>query len=471
MLNAQVTLLCGDVEISWTRFVRVFSSFEENFPIVRKMAELWQGHVWNHDMSQTDIISLLQAFAESGCARNLDRLYAIAGLSSDVTLVATQEMSEALPEDGSRILLPVDYSQDDMRGYTAFARNWMKCHSGSIDDLLVCASIRSQGLPTTGTASWMPDWSLEVIRKQLRPALSDSIFSLSEDFERSLWERPPHPGAVRWDRNIELEIRRGTLFGTHGKGAVRVVETLEPFPEISDFADIQCWIVSIWNELVKSALALVQLDESNTRFMAEQFLDTLLGAVDHTHGHAPERSDINHKTVFEIFQDVCMRSAATTNVDPGLAQSPFREICATMRRRRFIKWDYPNEHIDDSNTARKALGLRHSSKLGYFEPPPRQASSDASRHLIPLRVGVAPDNAQVGDDIFFTNPSLASRRAGYFNYAHGFILRNVQGPGPGEERNVPSYNLIGDCALVFIKEDHRLHKYGVHFDSRKIRLL
>ncbi|KAI0145758.1 heterokaryon incompatibility protein-domain-containing protein [Hypoxylon sp. NC0597] len=167
VLSPNVTLFCSLAEMSWLRLLQVVglawpSDRERNCSsVVKAMGTIWRRQFIGSEFSSrldqaTTILNLLESFENLGCADPRDRIYALAGLSSDTVL--TPEFQAK----GEKVM--VSYSIPVERVYIDFAvRKFASL--GGYNNMIRLAAQRSDGTHLNGQCSWIPDWRLPVIRQ------------------------------------------------------------------------------------------------------------------------------------------------------------------------------------------------------------------------------------------------------------------------------------------------------------------
>ncbi|KAI1143636.1 heterokaryon incompatibility protein-domain-containing protein [Hypoxylon sp. FL0543] len=167
VLSPNVTLFCGVAEMSWLRLLQVVglawpSDRERNCSsVVKTMATIWRRQFIGGEFSSrldqaTGILNLLESFENLGCADPRDRIYALAGLSSDTVL------SPEFQAKGEKVM--VSYTVPVEQVYIDFSvRKFASL--GGYNNIIRLAAQRSDGSHLNGKCSWIPDWRLPVIRQ------------------------------------------------------------------------------------------------------------------------------------------------------------------------------------------------------------------------------------------------------------------------------------------------------------------
>ncbi|KAJ3534288.1 hypothetical protein NM208_g7604 [Fusarium decemcellulare] len=196
VLNADVVMYCCDEELTWVQLTSRFRYFDkissehQAFETLLAMANLWKQWVFD-DGHSSSIIALLEAFGHFECFEGKDRIYALAGLASDVDLNVKKFQGlgkrrkknrviwyKQLDSEGSgstrqpqRIPLPVSYNSTTEALYTNFGVSVWEFGSVQMrNDLLRSALARGYDPENEAMPSCFPDWRRLSIRK---PFVSD----------------------------------------------------------------------------------------------------------------------------------------------------------------------------------------------------------------------------------------------------------------------------------------------------------
>ncbi|KAF4990903.1 hypothetical protein FDECE_14211 [Fusarium decemcellulare] len=196
VLNADVVMYCCDEELTWVQLTSRFRYFDkissehQAFETLLAMANLWKQWVFD-DGHSSSIIALLEAFGHFECFEGKDRIYALAGLASDVDLNVKKFQGlgkrrkknrviwyKQLDSEGpgstrqpQRIPLPVSYNSTTEALYTNFGVSVWEFGSVQMrNELLRSALARGYDPENEAMPSCFPDWRRLSIRK---PFVSD----------------------------------------------------------------------------------------------------------------------------------------------------------------------------------------------------------------------------------------------------------------------------------------------------------
>ncbi|KAI8948217.1 heterokaryon incompatibility protein-domain-containing protein [Xylaria longipes] len=188
VLNPNVTFFCGTISVPWLRIALLlnFVPKENSSPPIlhlHALREMWDKHNRmslpnpHESESETGIVYLLSSFSDTDCADARDRIYALAGLASDVVF----DDYKGRRKEG-RILVRIDYTRSVQQVYHEFAMEVTECWSDdSKKRLLLETSRRSNGSYKGDWLSWVPDWRLPTLRSGLEidnlAGLSRSLFN------------------------------------------------------------------------------------------------------------------------------------------------------------------------------------------------------------------------------------------------------------------------------------------------------
>ncbi|KAI1410533.1 heterokaryon incompatibility protein-domain-containing protein [Hypoxylon sp. FL1857] len=261
VLSPNVTLFCSLAEMSWVRLLQIIglawpSDRERNCSsVVKTMGTIWRrqfiGSEFSHRLDQaTGILNLLESFEDLGCADPRDRIYALAGLSSDTVLTPDFQPK------GEKIM--VSYSIPVEQVYIDFAvRKFASL--GGYNNMIRLASQRSDGTHLNGKCSWIPDWRIPVTRQLA-------------------FERLPFIASYvnhnRKNNSLEITLRQDDDSGSRNdssrSGYVyygRVRRVFEKFPLNASKNDVVRWLQGAWRFI--------------TGWMQSSNLDTVIDELQH----------------------------------------------------------------------------------------------------------------------------------------------------------------------------------------------
>ncbi|KAI4862008.1 heterokaryon incompatibility protein-domain-containing protein [Hypoxylon rubiginosum] len=253
-LNPNIVLYCGTAMIPWLTILRVPSKIREQKRIPKHPIEtfrnLWEFHVLDTGR-QLGILGLLSAFSEAGCADARDRIYALAGLASDVTF-EDREMSLG------KVVIEIDYTKSIEQvfrdfGAAVIARYKQPGYHVRYD-LFDHTMNRANGSNLSGQCSWAPDWSLPIARRQLR------LHALMQNFR------------LLRDGGDE----KAKLYNVYYVGVVNRI--FDPFPTDADPVHATSWLEGLFKALQERVIA----DDGNTPLERQDidiFWSQLLGIL------------------------------------------------------------------------------------------------------------------------------------------------------------------------------------------------
>ncbi|KAI2475627.1 HET domain containing protein [Pyrenophora tritici-repentis] len=202
VLNTDVTLTCGESEITFPRLLAGLKMFDihfrffvvpQGFPglcAIRKTADLWNKYSfaesiqgggqmarrWAIRESETakdetsmvepfDILALVHEFTENNCSDDRDRIFTLYALASNI-----KPKSENSYMEDDMVYMDVDYTLDVYDTYKAFPvaclENKVTLSPCSVENRMALKLFKAAltRLPNTGTREWpfwVPDWRME----------------------------------------------------------------------------------------------------------------------------------------------------------------------------------------------------------------------------------------------------------------------------------------------------------------------
>ncbi|KAH8651238.1 heterokaryon incompatibility protein-domain-containing protein [Xylariales sp. PMI_506] len=246
VLNPNVTLYCGQASMAWIRFLqlmREIASYQRaigRLYVIQTMASLWRSHCINDSNIPSGpsarIMDLLSSFSSQQCADDRDRIYALAGLASDVTLIHVDTDSK----DRDQVLIQVDYTLPVDQFYISFAVDNFEA-LGGLQYILQHCNMRSNGTFLGSQCSWVPDWRLPAQRHPLLQGWGlEHIQATLDRDNRSL--------KLETDKNYTMDRRGYVNYGI-------VVLMSDAFPEDDGPSNITAWLASVW-DLFRDTLPL-----------------------------------------------------------------------------------------------------------------------------------------------------------------------------------------------------------------------
>ncbi|KAI0197210.1 heterokaryon incompatibility protein-domain-containing protein, partial [Xylaria flabelliformis] len=164
VLNPDVLLCCCDEELSWVRLASCLGMISSPPPNARSlqtllaMVSLWKRWVFNSDVARNGgIFDLLEAFDDFQCFDDRDRLFALGGLATDLSMGANS-LPGLLP-------LQVDYTITAESLYTRFCRDVLEFTSDSMKHQMLRSGLARCNDGQRNFPSWVPDWRSSAIRK------------------------------------------------------------------------------------------------------------------------------------------------------------------------------------------------------------------------------------------------------------------------------------------------------------------
>ncbi|KAI0098525.1 HET-domain-containing protein [Nemania sp. FL0031] len=164
VLNPDVLLCCCDEELSWVRLANCLGMISNPPPDMKQlntllsMASLWKRWVFDGGLGGNGgIFDLLEAFDHFQCFDPRDRLFALGGLATDISM-GPKPSPGLLP-------LPVDYTIATESLYTTFGKDVIEFTSEPMKYDMLRSSLARCGDGQNGLASWVPDWRLPAARK------------------------------------------------------------------------------------------------------------------------------------------------------------------------------------------------------------------------------------------------------------------------------------------------------------------
>ncbi|KAJ8127991.1 hypothetical protein O1611_g5645 [Lasiodiplodia mahajangana] len=164
VLNPDVLLCCCDEELSWVRLANCLGMISNPPPDMKSlhtllsMAGLWKRWVFDGGVGGNGgIFDLLEAFDHFQCFDPRDRLFALGGLATDISM-GSRPSPGLLP-------LPVDYTIATESLYTTFSRDVVEFASEPMKYDMLRSSLARCGDGQNNLPSWVPDWRLAATRK------------------------------------------------------------------------------------------------------------------------------------------------------------------------------------------------------------------------------------------------------------------------------------------------------------------
>ncbi|KAJ8126107.1 hypothetical protein O1611_g7531 [Lasiodiplodia mahajangana] len=214
VLNPNVTFYGGMASVLWLRIAQLLNLVPQKYSSsaishLRTMKTMWDVHTGMsspaHDKSPRPalgILDLMFTFSDTECADGRDRIYALAGLASDVNFGNNETKQK-----GNKIVLRVDYTKSVESLYRDFAVAIKQTgNHDNIRRLLLAATERSNGCGMNESYSWVPDWRLPILRSRLP----------EDDF----------PELLFWGNCLPTDIMVWNQRAWHGE----VQSVLTPFP-------------------------------------------------------------------------------------------------------------------------------------------------------------------------------------------------------------------------------------------------
>ncbi|KAH9231835.1 hypothetical protein K456DRAFT_1763076 [Colletotrichum gloeosporioides 23] len=181
--NQDVTLYCRSASLSWVRLTTTAKRLGKNLSMTNQpalnalsqMRNIWKRTVLLEESGAGHtLLENFHAFDHFGCADPRDRIFALAALSSDVSMskepkyprrdvyvepIGSMEWANPKPQERLFRVIP-DYSKSREEVYTAFAAEVAR--NGLFSWLLCRTWERS---PSNELPAWVPDWRVSSPRK------------------------------------------------------------------------------------------------------------------------------------------------------------------------------------------------------------------------------------------------------------------------------------------------------------------
>lgn len=166
VLNPDVLLCCCDEELSWVRLANCLGLINnppqnmKSLHTVLAMADLWKRWVFNSDLTRNGgIFDLLDAFDHFQCFDDRDRLFALGGLATDLSM--------GIKTAPNLVRLHVDYTITTESLYARFGRDVIESTNEPMKHHMLRSSLArcSDQQNNAGLASWIPDWRQPIARK------------------------------------------------------------------------------------------------------------------------------------------------------------------------------------------------------------------------------------------------------------------------------------------------------------------
>jgi hypothetical protein len=203
-LNPDIMFYCGPSETSWPRLHFAVKSLPDSIwndipnrevrKSLQKLGDLWRTRSYlDHTMMKCELFDLLDSFHHLGCKEDKDRVYALAGLASDV-----QTSTELIPPTAyqKKIQLVPDYSLSDGEVFCQVALQ--RILSGRAFTTLAYAGAFRSRNGSRALSSWAPDFRLSKLWPTMlqEPILQPSV-DLQSDGCLMLKGNVPIP--YKWD--------------------------------------------------------------------------------------------------------------------------------------------------------------------------------------------------------------------------------------------------------------------------------
>ncbi|KAI1192608.1 heterokaryon incompatibility protein-domain-containing protein [Nemania serpens] len=168
VLNPDVLLCCCNEELSWVRLANCLGMIRnplldmKPLQTLLAMVSLWKRWVFNSDESRNGgMFDLLEAFDHFQCFDDRDRLFALGGLATDLS-IGSRTSLESPP---GLLPLHVDYTTTAESLYTKFCIDVLEFTNEPMKHQMLRSSLARCGDGQNNLPSWVPDWRFPAIRK------------------------------------------------------------------------------------------------------------------------------------------------------------------------------------------------------------------------------------------------------------------------------------------------------------------
>ncbi|KAJ1326299.1 HET domain-containing protein [Microdochium nivale] len=443
VLNANVDMYCGQTAwISWFRLVEAvqhlgYFDSELNFKSLAMMATLAEAHrvrVKDDVIPNTGVLDVLTSFSELECGVPHDRIYALAGLASDVGV--KQPGQHSADDDSAGI--HVDYDEDVEQVYIDLVANNLKNLSGHAQ-ILRLASQRSDGTHLGERCSWAPDWRLRSARNDLIKAKDPGSIGLSLKNAKVRFEHDRKVMRLSFPEEFDYF---GDATGFTPYAGVDYLS--EVFDSNADDHEVAIWVRKTWMFLLKTLSSMIggfELSSVNRDNLLTQYERLLLERVDPLQ-HLKE-SDYydSYMSSGEFVRLVC--DSADMDQPSSRNNSSDQALLATIRQTMQGRCMFLGKVLRPLPPRKKRFSFP------FFGSSPSQPAAESTWPVI----GVAASYTQRDDIVFVREVGLRSWRlvacTGNFRTTHGggrsseygyfesqrastFLLRPVSSPFASE---------------------------------------
>lgn len=246
VLSPEPVLYCSSENLSWMRLVSLVTHVDEvpqQFKGIQLMIALWRQWMFGDqtgDLPGLQLLQLLSDFDNYQCADGRDRIYALAGLSSEARLRSRDDFSGQ-----------IDYSLSTETVYTWYAEAvW--CNNISTQNMLLWDNLCARSGAYQGDLGypwWVPDWR----RPKLRVPFSTfvqamySCFRVVENNLQHLFHRR-HAGYI--------DLANGRDHDPLVKSGLNlvIIETWDALPAAAQPSNTAQWLKTTCNGFVEHAL-------------------------------------------------------------------------------------------------------------------------------------------------------------------------------------------------------------------------
>lgn len=356
VLAPEVYMVCGSEEIKLDQLLRVMNTFlrtanetgrivtEELGPL-RAIATLWKTWVFESDTAEgLRLLELLETFAKWKCANELDIVFALCNLASDVVLEKpTLPIRDSLQR---AIFVDIDYNATPEALYTALAADIFGLNGSdtlpyqaplTADILFSSVLMRCNGKGDSDMPFWVCDWRLPPLREPLwrlkygvptwvgsilkwMPAILHEEQKMKQSQFSQFSQYPVLGSVYAGDGYTDI----GKIRPYWGCNYFAVTSLLDPFPKSTTIDEMSKWLKSTRERLFQFS-SMYAVD------YGEDFSDWVWNEVKVQFNNSFDYSSIELDEFLGIPGPAFERAE-----EPDLAA--WGSLCTRFRGRRFFMW-------------------------------------------------------------------------------------------------------------------------------------